>query len=117
MIIYFILLIFALFAIYFYIQKKRIEKRIKISARLISGKTIEKLLPFFKNFKYNPHDLRFVGDPIDYIIFDGYSEGKIKQIVFLEIKSGKSKLSKIQNEIKEMIEKRKVKWEELKIKN
>lgn len=116
-ILFFALIILSIFTIYLYFSKKHLEKRIKKSARIISGKAIEKLLPFFKEFKYDVHDLRLLGEPIDYIIFDGYSKGKIKQIVFLEVKTGESKLSKIQKEIKDIIEKKEVRWEELKIKS
>ena len=115
MIEYLIIIILIFLVTYFYLQKKRMEKRIKLSARIISGKTIEKLLPFFKDFKYDPHDMRFMGEPIDYIVFDGYSKKKLKQIVFLEVKSGKSKLTKEQSELKKIIKKKKVKWEEVKV--
>jgi predicted Holliday junction resolvase-like endonuclease len=116
MITYLIILVLLLLTIYFYLQKRKIEERIKISAKVISGKAIEKLLPFFKKFKYNAHDLRWIGDPIDYVVFDGYSLNKPKQIIFLEIKTGKSKLTERQKRIKRIIEEKKIKWEEVKIK-
>ena len=115
MITYLIILVLTFLTLYFYLQKKRMEKKIRISARIISGKTIEKLLPFFKNFKYDSHDMRFIGEPIDYIVFDGYSKKNLRQIVFLEVKSGKGKLTKEQNELKKIIKKKKIKWEEVKV--
>jgi len=99
-------------------EEKIREDAIKRSARILSGKTLEKLVPFLENFPYDAHDVRWIGDPIDLIIFDGYSssQGKdVKQIVFCEVKSGKSKISRIQNKIKEAVEKKKVRWEEFKI--
>lgn len=98
-------------------EEERIrEDAIKRSARILSGKTLEKLVPLLENFPYDAHDVRWLGDPIDLIIFDGYSEGKnLKQIVFCEIKSGKSKLNEIQKNVKEVVEKKKVKWEEFRI--
>ena len=44
--------------------------------------------------------MTFVGKGIDYIIFDGLSSGNLKEIVFLEIKSGSS----TQNNNEKMIE-------------
>lgn len=85
------------------------------SARTLSGKTLEKFVPFLSEFKYNPHDVRWLGDPVDFIIFDGYSTGKPRQIVFCEVKSGKSSLSKNQREIRDLIRKRKIKWDEFRI--
>ena len=60
------------------IRKDAIER----SARILSGKTLEKLIPFLDKFPYNPHDLRWLGDPIDFVIFDGYSKKSPEQIVF-----------------------------------
>lgn len=94
------------------IRKDAIER----SARTLSGKTLEKLVPFLDSFPYDPHDIRWLGDPVDLIIFDGQSSGNLNGIVFCEVKSGESKLSKTQNRIKELVERKKVKWEEFKIK-
>lgn len=98
-------------------EEKRIrEDAILRSARTLSGKTLEKLIPFLDKFPYNSHDIRWLGDPIDYVIFDGYSsEGQPKQIVFCEIKSGDGKLTKTQNIIKELVENKKVRWYEFRI--
>ncbi len=97
-------------------EEKRIrEDAILRSSRVLSGKTLEKLIPFLDRFEYDPHDMRWLGDPIDFVIFDGNSEDELKQIVFCEVKSGEGKLSKNQNKIRELIENKKVKWYEFKI--
>jgi predicted Holliday junction resolvase-like endonuclease len=93
------------------IRRDAIER----SARTLSGKTLEKLVPFLDDFPYDAHDIRWLGDPIDLVIFDGQSSGNLNQIVFCEVKSGESKLTKAQNKIKELVLKKKVKWEEFKI--
>lgn len=99
------------------IEEEKIRRdAIERSARTLSGKTLEKLVPFLDTFPFDPHDIRWLGDPIDLVIFNGQSAGDLKEIVLCEVKSGESKLSKIQNRIKELIEKRKVRWEEFKIK-
>jgi predicted Holliday junction resolvase-like endonuclease len=59
------------------------------SKAVISGKVTEHLIPYFPDFKYDPSDVRFLGSPVDLIVFDGLSEGKLKKIVFIEIKTGK----------------------------
>ncbi len=97
-------------------EEERIrEDAIKRSARSLSGKTLEKLVPFLENFPYDAHDIRWLGDPIDLIIFDGYSSQDLRQIVFCEVKSGESKLTQLQKKIKEIVENKKVKWEEFRI--
>lgn len=98
-------------------EEKIREDAISRSARTLSGKALEKLIPFLKDFKYDPHDVRWLGDPVDLVVFDGYSKQNLDKIVFCEVKSGESKLTKIQNKIKELIEKQKIGWDEFRIKS
>lgn len=87
-------------------------------ARTLSGKTLEKLVPFLRNFGHDPHDIRWIGDPVDLIVFDGYSKNNRKEIdgiTFVEVKSGASELSSGQKKIKEVVERRKVRWEEFRV--
>lgn len=99
-------------------ERKIREDAILRSARTLSGKTLERLIPFLERFNYDPHDVRWLGDPVDFVVFDGYSRNNgnnLDQIVFLEVKSGQSNLKKIQSRIKQIINERKVKWEEFRI--
>jgi predicted Holliday junction resolvase-like endonuclease len=56
-------------------------------------------------------DMTFVGKGIDYIIFDGLSSGNLKEIVFLEIKSGSSTQNNNEKMIEDIIKKGKVRYE------
>ena len=97
-------------------EKEIREDAISRSARTLSGKTLEKLIPFLEKFDHDPHDVRWLGDPIDLVIFDGVSgENNPRQITFLEVKSGKSELTKKQERIKELVEKKKIRWEEFRV--
>jgi len=102
--------------------KQKYEKEIRRDAiekskAVIAGKATEHLAPFLPNFKYNPKNVRFLGSPIDLIVFDGLDEGDLKSIVFVEIKYGKSMLTKREKQIKDIIERKKVRWELLRIDN
>lgn len=66
------------------------EDAIKRSEAVIQGKVTEHLIPFFPDFKYNPKDVRFMGTPIDLVVFDGLSEGEMRNVVFVEVKTGKT---------------------------
>ena len=66
------------------------EDAIKRSEAVIQGKVTEHLIPFFPDFKYNPKDVRFMGTPVDLVVFDGLSEGEMKKVVFVEVKTGKT---------------------------
>ena len=66
------------------------EDAIKRSEAVIQGKVTEHLIPFFPDFKYNPKDARFMGTPVDLVVFDGLSEGEMRKVVFVEVKTGKT---------------------------
>ena len=75
----------------------------------------EKIAPLLPNFPYSYKDLVFLGKWVDYICFDGLSTWDMKQVVFIEIKTGKSQLNKNESMIKSVIEKGRVKWETVRI--
>lgn len=83
---------------------------IRRSKRTLLGKLWEQVSPYLPKFPFRPSDMKFLGSPIDFIIFDGASEEDIKQVVFLEIKSGDSKLSPQEKKLKQVIENGKVYW-------
>ena len=102
------------------LRKETLEK----SRAGIKGRIGEQIIPFLKQFKYNPSDARFIGSPIDYIVFNGYTElkdsksGKPITIVLVEIKTGeKAPLTYLQREIKRAIEEKNVKWETIHLKS
>src|SRR3989344_5039950 len=78
----------------------------------LMGKLWEQMVPYLPKFLYHPADMRFMGSPIDYIIFDGMNEKNIKKVIFLEIKTGKSGLNPQEKQLKKVIESGKVEWEE-----
>jgi len=64
------------------------QDAIKRSREVIHGKVTEHMIPFFPSFPWNPADARFLGSPIDFIVFDGLSEGEVREIILVEVKSG-----------------------------
>lgn len=85
------------------------------SRSILGGQFSEQLAPFLPGFAYLPTECRFIGKPIDFICFKGMDNKEIEEIVFLEVKSGKSKLSASEKKLKEAIEKKKVRWEEYRV--
>jgi len=85
------------------------------SRNTIMGKLWETITPYIPKFIHNPADMRFLGSPIDYIIFDGMKEKDIRKVIFLEVKSGNSKLNAQEKKLKEVIQNKKVKWEEFRL--
>jgi hypothetical protein len=77
------------------------------SIQVKHGKSFEQLFPYMKNYPYNSRNFRFIGSPIDGLSFED------DEIVFVEFKTGKSKLTKKQADIKKMVNSKKVKWKEI----
>ena len=94
-------------------EEKRIrEDAIKRSEAVVTGKVTEHLIPFFPDFKYNPKNVRFLGTPVDLVIFDGLSEGEVKNIVFVEVKTGKTaNLSTRERQVRDCVQNKNVIWE------
>lgn len=68
-------------------EKKIRQDAIRGSRNAITGEIYEKILPTLPEFPYAPKDMVFVGKGTDYIVFDGLSEGDLREIIFLELKS------------------------------
>ena len=89
---------------------------VRRSESVTRGKITEHLIPFFPRFPYNPRDARFLGSPVDLIIFDGLSEGEIREIVFAEIKTSRNpSLSRREREVRECVKERRVNYALLQI--
>ncbi len=95
-------------------EEKRIrDDAINKSTATILGRVGEQLAPLliFNNYGINPKEIRFLGNPVDFIAFKGLENGRIEEIIFIEVKSGKNKtLTPRERQIKEAIENRRVSW-------
>ena len=92
------------------IKKERADA-VKRSRAVIGGQFTEQVAPFLPNFPCNPGDVKFIGKPIDFIAFPGSAEGKdIEEILLIEVKTGESRLSEREKQIKEAVENGKVKY-------
>ena len=95
------------------VEKKIRQDAVRGSRNAITGEIYEKILPSMPNFPYAPKDMVFVGKWTDYIIFDGLSEGDLREIIFLEIKSGKSRLNANEKMIKKILDEKIVRFAEM----
>lgn len=91
------------------------------SRAVLKGKMAEQMAPLLPGFAYWPADARFLGDPIDYIVFNGYSAVKDEgaedevEIVILDIKQGKSMLTNGQRQIAKAVEAGRVRFEVVRV--
>ena len=94
--------------------KKRMtlaKTKAAVTAKAVGlGKNLEKILPTVKGFPMELPDCRFLADPIDFIVFEGLTDNRIRSIQFFEVKTGKAKFTPGQKSIKEAIEDHKVEY-------
>ena len=82
------------------------------SRTVLGGKFAEQLAPYLPDFQYDPTEARFIGTPIDLIVFPGLATGDPREIVIMEIKTGQSgQLTPQQRKIRQLIEDGMVRWE------
>jgi predicted Holliday junction resolvase-like endonuclease len=83
------------------------------SQATIAGLVHEQLLPILPGFPFNPKDARFLGSPVDLIVFDGLDAGQLDRIVFLEVKTGGAGLSARERQLRDVVRAGKVSWQEM----
>ncbi len=85
------------------------------SRAVLGGHFSEQLAPYLPNFEFLPNECRFIGKPIDFVVFNGMDEKQINEVVFVEVKSGNAKLSPQEKNLKDTINNKKVRWVEYRI--
>ena len=98
--------------------RKEVAKSLAIQRPVIKGKISEQLFPILYNKLGDLADFRFLGSPVDYIIFEGLSEArdgvdKEVKIKFIELKTGHSSLNRAEQMVKDAVETGRVSWEEV----
>lgn len=98
------------------------KRSVNTSRAVLKGKMAEQLAPIMPQFEYLPSDAKFLGDPVDYVVFDGYTdlrdgEGRVEdiEIILIDIKSGGARLTKGQVAIAQAIQAGRVRFETVRI--
>lgn len=98
------------------------RRSVNTSRAVLKGKMAEQLAPLLPEFQYLPSDAKFLGDPVDYIVFDGYSDfrdgdglAEDIEVIFIDIKSGGARLTKGQQAIAQAIAEGRVRFETIRI--
>lgn len=97
------------------VEKEIRQDAISKSQSVTMGKMTEHIVPYLPGFEFNPTDARFIGSPVDLIVFDGLDEDCLRKIVFIEIKTGASNLSTRERWIRDAILAKNVEWREVKV--
>lgn len=91
------------------------QDAIQRSLAVTAGKVYEQLVPYLPNFPFNPKDVRFLGSPVDFVVFEGLSDGHVTRVVFLELKTGAAELSTRERRVRDAITELRVEWQELRM--
>jgi len=91
---------------------KEREDAIKRSRAVLAGQAAEQLAPWLPGFPFDPGDCRFIGKPVDFLVFSGSSAGSISEVVFVEVKSGTAGLNRAERSLREAVEAGRVRWQE-----
>ena len=104
-------------------QEIKKQKGRAASARTTKGQILEKWCPFLEHPDIDPDweakNWAFMGQPIDYIVFDWRENKEINmadgKIVMLDVKSGKSQLTTKQRRIRDLIKAGRVEWRTIRL--
>ncbi|MDO3664303.1 Holliday junction resolvase-like protein [Acinetobacter higginsii] len=98
------------------------KRSVNTSRAVLKGKMAEQFAPILPEFRYLPSDAKFLGDPVDYVIFDGYTDFRDGdgtaddiEVILLDIKSGGARLSKGQQAIAQAVTEGRIRFETLRI--
>ncbi len=88
---------------------------VKRSRAVLNGQLSEQLAAYFPGFPADPTEVRFVGKPVDFIAFCGASSGAVTEVRFIEVKTGDARLSKVEQSLRDAIEKKRIQYCEYRI--
>ena len=104
-------------------QEIKKQKGRAASAHTTKGQILEKWCPFLNHPDIDPDweakNWQFMGQPIDYIVFDWRENKEINvadgKIIMLDVKSGKSQLTTKQRRIRDLIQAGNVEWRTIRL--
>jgi predicted Holliday junction resolvase-like endonuclease len=89
----------------------------KRSRGVLAGKAGEQMAPLVPAFseRFDPAEARFIGAPIDYVVFDGIGSGELREVVLVEVKTGRSRLNANELEVERAVAEGRVSFETLRL--
>lgn len=97
-----------------YVRAAR-QDAVQRSLAVTVGKVFEQLVPYLPDFRFNPKDARFLGTPVDFVVFDGLSDGQVRRVVFVEVKTGGADLSTRERRVRDTVDAGRVEWAVLRV--
>jgi predicted Holliday junction resolvase-like endonuclease len=86
-------------------RMKHIPNSSESGAQAVNAGLIwERLAPCMDSFCFDRNECRSLFDPVDYIVFEGLRKEEVRRVLFLEIKTGTSRLKPPQRQLKALVE-------------
>ncbi len=85
------------------------------SRAVLSDMFAEQLAPYLPGFPFSPTEAKFIGAPIDFLIFRGMDAQHIEEVIFVEVKSGSARLNHNEHSLKDAIDSKRVRWHEFRV--
>lgn len=96
------------------------EDAVKRSRSVLGGQITEQLAPLLPDFPARYDEVKFLGKPVDFIAFKGLESDSgesgenekchVDEVLFIEVKTGESKLSEREKAIKNAVENGRVRY-------
>ena len=84
---------------------------VKRSTAVVSGRVAEQLAPYLPEFPYSPREARFLGTPVDLVVFEGLDADEVTRVVFVEVKTGGAGLSRRERSVRNCVQRGDVAFE------
>ena len=85
---------------------------VRRSRSVLGGMFAEQLAPYLPNFPFSPTEAKFIGAPIDFLVFKGMDAQYFEEVIFVEVKSGSARLNQNERSLKDAIINKRVRWHE-----
>jgi predicted Holliday junction resolvase-like endonuclease len=96
------------------IREKANEKGRREADKIVK-KMAKKVDKVFNPLKLNPNDSKVIFHPVDYIVFNGKSDGQMKNIILIDGKKTNKNNKQLQKSIDKVVEKEKYEWITLRV--
>lgn len=86
------------------------RQSVAMSRSGINAGVWENFTPLLAGYPYSHAESWHIGGLFDFIVYDGLEEGDIRDVIFVEVKTGSARLSARQKKVKDAVEAGRVKW-------
>jgi predicted Holliday junction resolvase-like endonuclease len=100
---------------WFELAEEQRRSSLAASRAVIGGHFSEQLAPFLPDFPFDPTEARFIGKPVDFIVFRGLAAGRVNEVVFVEVKSGSGRLNRNELSVRDAVSAKQISFFEYRV--